>query len=75
MLSHLLEKNKGVAIKHLHLVDVRNLEIPLPPIALQEQYASRIASVLRVKGDASEILLQMNNLFASLQDSVFRGEM
>ena len=27
MLSHLLGKNKGIAIKHLHLVDIRGLEI------------------------------------------------
>ncbi|HYF51403.1 MAG TPA: restriction endonuclease subunit S [Planctomycetota bacterium] len=49
MLAHLLEKNKGVAIKHLHLVDVRNLRIPLPPIESQRNFAQRVGKVEKLK--------------------------
>lgn len=75
MLSHLLGKNKGIAIKHLHLIDVRNLVIPLPPIRLQREYTMRINAVGMIRKNADETLLQLNNLFDSLQHRAFRGEL
>lgn len=75
MLSYLLGKNKGIAIKHLHLVDVRNLELPLPPLPVQETYTSRIHSIERLSAAESESLALLDALFASLQHRAFRGEL
>ena len=75
MLSHLLGKNKGIAIKHLHLVDVRQLEILIPPLALQEEYAKLTQAVERLRRDAQAALLQLDTLFASLQHRAFQGEL
>ena len=75
MLSHLLEKNKGIAIKHLHLVDVRSLELPLPPLLLQEQFACRIGAVEKLESSGLEAIEQIGILFTSLQHRAFRGEL
>lgn len=75
MLSHLLGKNKGVAIKHLHLVDVRNLRIPLPPLPLQRRFAAIVESVERQKARQRAHLAELDALFAALQHRAFRGEL
>ena len=75
MLAHLLGKNKGVAIKHLHLVDVRNLRIPLPPVMKQREFAERVAAVERVKAVQRASLAELDELFAALQQRAFRGEL
>ncbi len=75
MLAHLLGKNKGVAIKHLHLVDVRNLRIPLPPIALQQEFARRVGAVEKLKAAQRTALAEQDALFATLQHRAFRGEL
>ena len=75
MLAHLLGKNKGVAIKHLHLVDVRNLRIPLPPILLQREFARRVTAVEALKKAQRASLAELDALFATLQYRAFRGEL
>lgn len=75
MQTHLLEKNKGVAIKHLHLVDVRGLKIPTPPVELQREFAARVSMLERQASMYSDGLAGLDSLFASLQDRAFRGEL
>ena len=73
MLSHLLGKNKGIAIKHLHLVDIRGLEILLPPIELQLEFSSKIRSIDRLIGMHLSSLEYIESLFKSLQNQAFNG--
>jgi type I restriction enzyme S subunit len=73
MLSHLLGKNKGIAIKHLHLVDIRELEILLPPIELQLEFSSKIRSIDRLIGMHLSSLEYIESLFKSLQNQAFNG--
>jgi len=75
MLRSLLSKNKGVAVKHLHLVDVRNLLIPLPPTRLQDEFAHYAAAVEKLKDAHRNSLAELDALFASLQHRAFRGEL
>jgi type I restriction enzyme S subunit len=75
MLAHLLGKNKGVAIKHLHLIDVRNLRIPLPPLPLQREFARHVTAVEALKTSHRASLTELDALFASLQHRAFRGEL
>ena len=75
MLAHLLGKNKGVAIKHLHLVDVRNLSIPQPPLALQREFTRRVTAVESLKTAQRAALAELDALFATLQHRAFRGEL
>ncbi|WP_375586660.1 restriction endonuclease subunit S [Acinetobacter baumannii] len=73
MLSHLLGKNKGIAIKHLHLVDIRELEILLPPIELQLEFSSKIRSIDKLIGIHLSSLEYIESLFKSLQNQAFSG--
>ncbi|MBE9402045.1 restriction endonuclease subunit S [Acinetobacter albensis] len=73
MLAHLLGKNKGIAIKHLHLVDIRGLQILLPPISLQHEFASRIRAMDKLKSIHSASFESLNSLFKSLQSQAFSG--
>ena len=73
MLSHLLGKNKGIAIKHLHLVDIRGLEILLPPIELQLEFSSKIGSIDKLISIHLSSLEYIESLFKSLQNQAFNG--
>ncbi|MBV6577265.1 restriction endonuclease subunit S [Acinetobacter baumannii] len=73
MLSHLLGKNKGIAIKHLHLVDIRELEILLPPIELQLEFSSKIRSIDKLIGIHLSSLEYIESLFKSLKNQAFSG--
>ncbi|SEL82000.1 restriction endonuclease subunit S [Acinetobacter sp. DSM 11652] len=73
MLSHLLGKNKGIAIKHLHLVDIRGLEILLPPIELQLEFSSKIGSIDKLISIHLSSLEYIESLFKSLQNQAFSG--
>jgi type I restriction enzyme S subunit len=75
MAAHLLGWNKGVAIKHLHLVDIRNLQIPVPPIELQNTFAGRAEAVEALRAGSRKSLGQLETLFASLRHRAFRGEL
>jgi type I restriction enzyme, S subunit len=54
---------------------LRGLEIPIPPLSLQQQFAQRIASIEALKATHREALTQLDALFASLQHRAFRGEL
>jgi type I restriction enzyme S subunit len=75
MLAHLLGRNKGVAIKHLHLVDIRNLRIPLPPLEPQEAFARRTVAAQGLQIPQRAALNDLATLFACLQHRAFRGEL
>lgn len=57
---------KGIAIRHLHLEDFKRLEIIVPPLALQEEFAGAAASVEGLLGRMAESARQGENLFESL---------
>ena len=67
--------NKTVTIPSLTKSDLLNIEIPLPPIALQEIFTSRIEALEQLKADNNAALAKHNILFASLQHSAFTGQL
>lgn len=75
MFSHLLGSTKGIAIKHLHLIDIRSLVIPLPPLSLQCKFGEKMSLIAKVKAMHLEELNVLNSLCSSLQHRAFRGEL
>jgi type I restriction enzyme S subunit len=55
-----------------HLKQVR---VPLPPLALQRDFARIVASIKKLKTVHQASLEKMNELFASIQHRSFRGEL
>jgi type I restriction enzyme S subunit len=69
------DRIKGIAIRHLHLIDFKQLRIILPPLSLQREFARRVAAVEKLKATYRASLAEMDTLFASLQSRAFRGEL
>jgi type I restriction enzyme S subunit len=51
------------------------VRIPVPPCELQNDFASRIASIQRLRSEHRESLGRIESLFACLQHRAFRGEL
>lgn len=65
--------SRGGTQKFLSLGDIRNIEVPIPPILLQNEFQNVISHHLRLKGN---IIKCMNcNLFDSLINKAFKGEL
>ena len=84
LLRHLLcvlapEKISNVMVgstsQHLNVKELRELPIPLPPLALQEEFAKRINQIEKLKADNTTALANHNALFASLQQQAFSGNL
>ena len=63
------------AQKNINLEILRNLDIPLPPLPLQQAFAHRIEKLESLKTAHRASLAKLDALFASLQDRAFRGEL
>lgn len=59
----------------INMTQLRALPIPLPPPSLQNEFAERAAAVERLKATQQASLAKLDELFASLQDRAFRGEL
>ncbi|MDP1815430.1 MAG: restriction endonuclease subunit S [Leadbetterella sp.] len=66
---------KGVGVKHLHLNDIRNVLIVLPPISLQNNFAEIIFSVELQMEKIRENLNKTTIIFNSLIQKAFNGEL
>ena len=51
------------------------IEVPVPPLPLQREFAYRIEAVEKLKTAHSASLMEMDALFESLQHRAFRGEL
>jgi type I restriction enzyme, S subunit len=54
---------------------IKKIKLPLPPLALQQEFADRIGEIEALKAQHRESLAKMDTLFASLQHRAFRGEL
>ena len=59
----------------IYLKDVKKLICPLPPLALQVKFASRIQAVESLKTTHRAALAESDALFASLQHRAFAGQL
>jgi type I restriction enzyme, S subunit len=60
---------------NINLETLRPLRIPIPPIALQQEFTRQILAIERIKTTYRASLSELDNLFASLQYRAFRGEL
>ena len=51
------------------------LKVPIPPLDLQQRFAEIVSSVEEQKAKMREHLEQLDDLFASLQQRAFRGDL
>ena len=67
------ENSKGIAIRHLHLVDFKRLQILLPPPTKQQEFVKIVQRYERLRSQQRESLRQAEHLFESLLDQAFKG--
>jgi type I restriction enzyme S subunit len=73
----IIHKGKGASttLPILKKSEFEKLEIPCPALALQIEFAERIAAVRNGSSTFLQSLGQFNALFDSLQHHAFRGEL
>ena len=66
-------KPTETTIPHISPKDIRSFSFPLPPLPLQQTFATRIASIEALKATHRRALAALDALFASLQQRAFAG--
>ena len=75
MLKEFKTVSKGSSTKYLTMGIFERMQIQVPPIALQEEFAKRINQIEKLKADNTMALANHNALFASLQQQAFSGNL
>jgi type I restriction enzyme S subunit len=60
---------------NINLETLRPLQVPLPPVKLQQEFARRVTAVETLKAAQRASLTELDALFATLQHRAFRGEL
>jgi type I restriction enzyme S subunit len=63
------------AQKNINLAILRSLNVPLPPLDLQREFARQVAAVEKLKTAHRASLAELDALFATLQHRAFSGEL
>ncbi|MBO4159284.1 restriction endonuclease subunit S [Micromonospora antibiotica] len=71
--DHFRRLQRGARQKNLNVGMVREMALPLPPLADQRQFRERIAAAEKLDVAHQASLTELDALFASLQDRAFRG--
>ena len=69
------QHNKTVTIPSLTKATLLKINLPIPPIELQNQFAERVAVIEEQKFIAQKSLLKSKGLFNSLLQKAFKGEL
>ena len=65
----------GATVKNLNIRLVRSVVVPIPPEARQREYADRVSAIEASTTPFRRSLVGFEDLFASLQQRAFRGEL
>ena len=68
-----LRKSGTTNVFAVYYKDLRTLPIPLPPLPLQQTFATRIQAIEALKATHRQALAALDALFASLQQRAFTG--
>jgi type I restriction enzyme, S subunit len=66
---------KGATFREITLGRLRELPVLVPPLPLQQTFATRIQAIEALKATHRTALAQLDALFASLQQRAFAGEL
>lgn len=75
LLHHLKRFSHGNTMDIINLGIVKELKIPVPPIALQTQFATIVTKTETLKEQYKNSLQELENLYGSLSQQAFKGEL
>ena len=67
--------SQGVTMPNLNRTMVEGLKVALPPLDLQRRFVAIVESIGRQSASQRAHLVELDNLFASLQSRAFRGDL
>lgn len=74
--QQILEKNAPAAAqKNINLKILRELEVPAPPIELQDHFATTVKKVEGIKARYQQSLAGLENLYGVVSQRAFKGEL
>jgi type I restriction enzyme S subunit len=73
--SQLMRQNRQAVKAGLNFDDIRSVVVPFPPVTAQGKFEAMAAKVETLERAQSEVLTQLDSLFASLQHRAFRGDL
>lgn len=73
--KYFMSRQRGIRQKNLNLTMVKDTEIPLPPLELQNQFAQIVQKVEDLKNYQSQSKQEIDNLFNTLMQKAFKGEL
>jgi len=65
----------GITMKNLNSGIVEEIKIPVPPLELQTQFARIVEKTEALKSQYQQSLQELENLYGSLSQKAFRGEL
>lgn len=73
--SPILEKVKQLDLPFINQSMILDIMIPLPPIELQNQFATIVKRIKLIKSHYKQSLTELENLYGSLIQRAFKGEL
>ncbi|WP_372997008.1 restriction endonuclease subunit S [Lutispora sp.] len=73
--SKYVASTKGISIKHLHLIDIKQLSIIVPPIEQQQIFVRFVQKIEKLKEKQEKSSQELDSLFKSLMQKAFLGEL
>jgi len=67
--------NRTVTIPSLRKDDLRKIEMPIPPLKLQQEYENKVLKITKTMEKMQASLDEMNTLFDALMQKAFAGEL
>jgi len=75
IIPRLMGTSSGSSQKNLLLKDIRSIEIPLPPLPLQQKFANIVEKVEKLKEKQKQSKEEINIMFDALMQKAFKGEL
>ena len=69
--NHLIGKVQGANYPAVRENDIKNYSIPIPPLALQQQFAKKVEAIEAAKAELTAQIAEMQTLLASRMDYYF----
>ncbi|MEO7862931.1 MAG: restriction endonuclease subunit S [Nitrospirales bacterium] len=66
---------RGIAQQHFNIGEARKLEMGVPPLALQKQFAARASEIRAVQAEQAASHRRFDDLFQSMLHRAFKGEL
>lgn len=69
--NQIMDKNVASTVAHVNVKDVKAFLLPLPPLSLQQQFASKIEAIEQMKSETKKALQEAETLFQARMDYWF----